>query len=212
MMGRLALRFRGEEGFTIIELLAAAIVLVIGIGAMLAVFSASGKLTLTAERSTSEAHRASLELERIKSLPWGQVALTGTSSQWSANAGDYTYVSGLTGACPASSSGAAPQYQPDHRPGGSTATEPLVINGCSYTLSGSSTQIAGGTIAPATAWSDGHFSGFIFDFITWVNDPTCSQTQTPGSNCPTLHRPPSTASPGCCPTTERPRTRSTSPA
>jgi hypothetical protein len=65
--------------------------------------------------------------------------------------------------------------------------EPLVINGCSYTLNGNSTQIAGGTVAPVTAWSDNHFSGYVYDFITWVNDPTCSQTQTPGSNCPTTN-------------------------
>ena len=186
-MRRLLSRFHGEEGFTIIEVLAAAIVLVIGIGAMLTVFSASGKLTLAAERSTSEAHRASLELERLKSLPWGQIALTGTSSQWSTTSTDYTYVGGLSGSCPAAPSGAAPQYQPDHKPGGSTATEPLVINGCSYTLNGSSTQIAGGTVAPVTSWSDGHFTGNMFDFITWVNDPTCSQTQTAGSNCPTTN-------------------------
>jgi prepilin-type N-terminal cleavage/methylation domain-containing protein len=186
-MGAVRKIARSEDGFTIIEMLVAAVVLAVGVATMVTVFTAAGKLTQAAERQTAMAHRASLQLEQIKSLPWGEVALTGTSSQWSTNSSDYTYVSGLTGACPATSTGPAPLYQPDHSSGGSTNTESLVINGCSYTLNGSSTEVTGGTVAPVTSWSDGTYSGYIYTFITWVNDSTCSATTTPGSNCPTTN-------------------------
>ncbi len=177
-----------QDGFTIIELLMAMFVLVVGLGAMISTFTAARKLTLVAERQTSMAHRASLELERIKSLPYNQIALSaGTSPNWSTTSTSYTYVNVPSGGCPGAPTGAAPSYQPDHRPGGSTATEPLVVNGCSYTLNGSTTSVSGGALAPATAWTDGRFSGYVYDFVTWTSDPTCSQGSKPGSACPTTN-------------------------
>lgn len=186
-MNRPRQMLRRESGFTMIEMLMAALILIIGMGALVTTFTASQKLTLVAERQTSMAHRANLELERLKSLQYNQVALTGTSSSWSTDPSSYFYASAPTGSCPGTPAGAAPTYQPDHRSGGSSATEPLVINGCSYTLNGSSTQVSGGTIAPVTAWTDGRFSGYVYDFITWTSDPTCSQTSSPGSACPTTN-------------------------
>jgi Tfp pilus assembly protein PilE len=177
-------RIRAQGGFTLVEVLVAALVLVIGIGAVAQTFNTARKLTLVSERQTSMAHRAQAELERIKSLPYSQIALTGPSSSWSSNAADYTYVSAPGGACPSAPSGAAPTYQPDHSQAGSTAW-PLVINGCSYTLSGTQTTVTGGQLAPVTPWTDGRFSGNIYDFVTWYSDPTCSETSTPGSACPT---------------------------
>jgi|GEM_PF-2192312 len=184
---------RREHGFTLIEIVAAAMVLLVGVLATFYVFESSQALTLTSERQSVLAHRATLELERIKSLPYSQVALTGTSSSWSTNPNSYTYVggpnggSGLSGTCPANSNGAAPTYQPDHSQGGSSAFESLVINGCTYTLNGSTSTVSGGTIAPVTPWSAGGVTGTTYDFVTWTSDPTCSQTSTPGSNCPTTN-------------------------
>lgn len=190
MARRLGTSLRAQDGFTVIEILVAAIVLAVGIATMVKTFGAAQRLTLVSERQTSVAHRAQAELERIKSLPYSQIALTGTSASWSTQIADYTGVSTAAGACPASGSGPAPVYQPDHSTGGSTTTEPLVLNGCSYTLSGTSTSITGGTIVPVQAWSQQQpngstSSGNVYDFITWTSDPTCSQTSTPGSKCPT---------------------------
>jgi prepilin-type N-terminal cleavage/methylation domain-containing protein len=185
MMARRLRTLARQDGFTMIELLMAMLVLVVGMGAMVTTMTAAQKLTLVAERQTSMAHRANLELERVKSLPYNDIALTaGTSPYWSTNSSNYTYVNVPSGACPSQSTGTAPTYQPDHSKGGSSSTEPLVVNGCSYTLSGASTAVSGGTIAPVTAWTDGRFSGYIYDFVTFTSDPTCSQTTTPGSACP----------------------------
>ncbi|HWF55432.1 MAG TPA: prepilin-type N-terminal cleavage/methylation domain-containing protein, partial [Solirubrobacteraceae bacterium] len=65
-----------EEGFTIIEVLVAALVLVVGVLGVFTAFIASQKLTLLSERHTVLAQRAQLELDRVKSLPYSQVALT----------------------------------------------------------------------------------------------------------------------------------------
>lgn len=185
---------RGEEGFTLVEVLVGAILLVVGIGSTLTVFDSSRRLTSVSERQTVLAQRAQNELERVLSLPWSQVALTGTSSSWSTMPGSYTYVAGVSGGCPETSNGAPPTYQPDHSPGGSTATEPLVINGCtySYTLKGSTQTVTptAGTVPPVQGWSaplpgGGTVSGSIYDFITWTADPTCSQTSSPGADCAT---------------------------
>ena len=69
-----------------------------------------------------------------------------------------------------------------------------MINGCSYTstVNGTNTTVTPttGTIAPVTSWSapvNGGVTagGNVYDFVTWAADPTCSQTSTPGSTCPT---------------------------
>jgi Tfp pilus assembly protein PilE len=180
---------RHEEGFTVVEVIIAAVILLVGVLTALTAMTAARKLSLVSERRTSMAHRAQLELERVKSLPYGQIALTSAASSgagaWSTTASAYTYVSVPGGSCPASPAGTAPTYQPDHRAGGSTATEPLVINGCTYTISGSATPTTTGALAPVTAWSDGNLSGYVYDFVTWTSDPTCSQSSTPGSVCAT---------------------------
>lgn len=184
-----------DQGFTVIEVLAAALLLSVGILASLNVFNSSRRLTLVSERTTTLAQRAENELERVLSLPWSQVALTGTSSSWSTKPSDYTYVSSPTGGCPSNAGGAAPTYQPDHS-GASSATEALVINGCTYTttlnVNGTAQtqtlQPTAGTVAPVQTWSapgpsGGTVSGDVYDFITWATDPTCQQTSTPYSKC-----------------------------
>ncbi|HUZ29199.1 MAG TPA: prepilin-type N-terminal cleavage/methylation domain-containing protein [Solirubrobacteraceae bacterium] len=191
-----SLRLKRQDGFTIIEVLVGVLILAVGILSTLAVFSDARKLSLTAEHKTTMGQRAQSELERVLALPWNQVALTGSSSGWSTNPSDYTYVSASPGACPANASGPAPTYQPDHAVGGSSNTESLVINGCSYTntVSGSSQTVtpSQGTLAPVQTWSaplrDGTtITGQVYDFITWTADPTCSQTATPGSTCSTTN-------------------------
>src|SRR5438270_7588635 len=123
---------RREEGFTVVEVLVGAIILVVGILATVSVLNSSRRLTVVAEHQTTLAQRAQNELERVLSLPYSQVALTGSSSSWSTATGSYTYVNtnpGPNGGGTCPGAGSAPTYQPDHNPRGSTATEPLVLNG-----------------------------------------------------------------------------------
>ncbi len=83
---------RREEGFTLVEVLVGALILVVGILSTLSVLDSSRRLTVVAEHQTTLAQRAQNELERVLSLPYSQVALTGTSTSWSTSPGSYTYV------------------------------------------------------------------------------------------------------------------------
>jgi hypothetical protein len=173
----------------------AALILVVGLLITLSVLISSQKLSTVSERVVSLSNRAQAELERVQSLPYGEVALTGTSSSWSTTAGAYTYVNMPSGSCPGTPSGSAPTYQPDHS-GASSTTEPLVLNGCTYTstVNGASTTttVSAGVVPAVQTWSaplpgGGTVSGNVYDFVTWTTDPTCSQTSTPGSNCATTN-------------------------
>jgi hypothetical protein len=187
---------KNQDGFTIIEVLVGALIVAVGVLTTLTVLDSSRRLNLTSEHKTTMGQRAQAELERIVSLPWNQVALTGSSSSWSTTPNDYTYVTTSPGSCPTNGSGPAPSYQPDRSSGGSSSTESLVINGCTYTntVNGNSqtTTPTQGTVAPVQNWSaplrDGTtITGQIYDFVTWTADPTCSQTATPGSTCSTTN-------------------------
>jgi prepilin-type N-terminal cleavage/methylation domain-containing protein len=147
---------RQEEGFTLVELLMAIVVMSVGILTLLGVLDASGKLTLVSERQTSMAHRAQLELERVQALPFAQVSMIGTptSSTDPANPGYYVTAGGA--------------FEYDR--GNTANTESFAVDATS------------GAVSPnPIAWSDpnGRFSGNIYDFVSWVQDPNCSG----GSTC-----------------------------
>src|SRR2546430_2159922 len=64
-----------QDGFTIVEVLIAALVMTIGILGLIGAFDSGRKLTLLSERRTAMAHRAQLELERLQTYPYGQLAM-----------------------------------------------------------------------------------------------------------------------------------------
>lgn len=130
-----------EDGFSLVELLIAALVLAVGIAALVTVLISSRHSMNDTERRAAAAHVAQRALEDIQSLPYAQVGLSsfpgGSTDQFSPN----YYVSGSS-------------YRPDQRAGGSTATEPLV---------------GGGTLAPTMAWNDGRLSGVVHRYVTAAN-------------------------------------------
>src|SRR5205085_2003652 len=79
-----------EEGFTIVEVLVAAIVLAVGIAGLVGAFDSARKLSLLSERRTVMAHRAQLEIERLQTYPYAQLAMISKPSH-SAEASDPDY-------------------------------------------------------------------------------------------------------------------------
>jgi hypothetical protein len=164
---------------TIVELLVALLILAVGILATFALFESSKRAMHVSEVLEGQNHIAQRELERIESLGYSNAALTGTSSSWSATQDSYTYVSRPGGGCPGAPGGPAPTYQPDRGTGGSTASEPLVIDGCTGP---DGKPISGGVIAPVDTTT---YPGYtVYDFITWHDDATCGTTQQ--GVCPTI--------------------------
>jgi prepilin-type N-terminal cleavage/methylation domain-containing protein len=71
---------RREQGFTIIELLVAVLIVLIGIIATLGVFSASKRTTLVAQRHEIAVHVAQKEMEAMRTLKYSELGLNVTSS------------------------------------------------------------------------------------------------------------------------------------
>ncbi|HWF36758.1 MAG TPA: hypothetical protein VG295_15360 [Solirubrobacteraceae bacterium] len=143
-------RAQDESAFTMIELVVAMFVLIVGIMGMFMGFISSQRASLVAERETSMVHIAQQQIEYVQGIPYSQVGMSAapTTSTDSTNP-DY-YVS----------SGANPTFQWNRTAG---TAESLDID--------TSTP---GVVLPVQNWSEGRFSGQIYDFVTWTTDPNCS--------------------------------------
>lgn len=148
---------RSEAGLTLIEVMIATLILVVGILALLYDFDSSRKLTLVAERRTTAAHRAQQELERLQSLSYSQLAMTSAPTK-STNPVSPDYYVNYNSPVTCTSAGAGCFAYSSTEP---TKEEPLVVS-------------SEGAISPsATAWSAGDLSGYLYEFVTWHEDKTC---------------------------------------
>ena len=139
-------RSRGSDGFSMVELLVAMMVLAVGILAALGGFTSAQKLSLISERHTTITQIAQREIERIEGMSYSQIALNATpSTSTVATNPDYYVVAG-----------SPPTYEWNR--GTSGQTEQLDID------------TTNGQVAPVTAWSEavqgGILSGQVYDFIT----------------------------------------------
>jgi prepilin-type N-terminal cleavage/methylation domain-containing protein len=90
---------RDERGMTLIEVMVAAVILVVGILSMLTVFTSSGALTTKSEREAQAADFAEQQVELLRALPYTSVALNATSADptWTgfATVGNANYIAPL---------------------------------------------------------------------------------------------------------------------
>ncbi|HEV3376874.1 MAG TPA: prepilin-type N-terminal cleavage/methylation domain-containing protein [Thermoleophilaceae bacterium] len=140
-----------DDGFTLIELMVAIMVLAVGLIALVTSFDHSRDLVSVAEKTEVASHRAEQELERILSLPYDTVAHASTPASSADPSDPASFVSGTS-------------YQYDQ---GSTGPQ-------SETLAAPATGApAGGVVgvAPQT-WNDSEsrLTGRIQSFITWTGD------------------------------------------
>jgi Tfp pilus assembly protein PilV len=171
-----ARRLRAEDGFTMVEVLAAILILMIGVIGLIGAFDSSRKLSLLSERRTSTAHRAQLEIERLQSTPYAELAMSVTPSHSAETSNPDYYVNEGTPAL----------YQYGSE---TTEAEPVIVAGKGECTSTVKTEC--GTIASspssrecskyvgACEWKDGQQSGNVYDFVTWHTDSKC------GEKCPT---------------------------
>ena len=153
-------RARDEEGMLLIELMIAGMVLVVAIMGLFMGFDSARRLSAIAERQTSAAHRARLEVERVQALSYANLAMSAVPSHSTDTKNPDYYVTSGTSTC---ASPGTFQYDPQ-----STATETIVCDATN-----------GQIPATGTSWSDGSLSGTVYDFVTWHSDGNC------GSGCPT---------------------------
>lgn len=157
-----------------IEVLAAVLVLTVGLVGLIGAFDSARKLTLLSERRTSTAHRAQLEIERLEATPYSSLLMSATPAHSTETTNPDYYVKG----------GSPPEYQYGAE---STEAETLAIasSECA-TLKTScgviSTQPTGRECSKyigACEWKDGLLTGNVYDFVTWHTDKNC------GAKCPT---------------------------
>jgi Tfp pilus assembly protein PilV len=147
-------RLRDERGMTVIEILVAASLMVVGVIAMLATFDGSRDLVSTSEKNGIAAHRGQLEVEKALSLGYKDIALTSTPGHSGASSSPdyYTNADGT--------------YQWDQSAAPKPA-DPVVVDA------------ANGAIAHVSTWNDGQsrLSGSIYRYVTWIDDPHVAGTQ-----------------------------------
>jgi type II secretory pathway pseudopilin PulG len=141
---------RQEDGFTLIELTVALVILIIGIMGMFMGFTASQRASLVAERETSMAHIAQQQIEFVQGIPYSQVGLSSApAASTDATNPDYYVTAGST-----------PTFEWNRKTG---ASENLDID-----------TTTPGVVTPLQNWSEGRFGGKIYEFVTWTTDPKCA--------------------------------------
>ena len=154
---------RAQGGMTVVEVMVAAMILVIGSLALLSLVDAGARNTFRAEQSQVVSNRLQSELETIRELPYDQVAMTGVPIP-SGDPDDPAWrVSGSSYAV--------------NRAG--TDLKPLVTNGSALEDGGT---VAGGTIsASPEPFESGDVSGAVYRYVVWEDDPSCPSSHCPGN-------------------------------
>ena len=163
----MAARARKEAGFTMVEVLIATLVLVLGALATFGMLSTAAKNTQRAKATQVAQNRGQQELEALRGLTFQEIAMEATPE----HSGD--------------------PLDPNYRVNSANGTfaisrEPLggyskmVVNGGSlYGESGEEGVITGGAIDPGPVhFTSGDVSGDIYRYVVWVDDATC------GVDCP----------------------------
>jgi prepilin-type N-terminal cleavage/methylation domain-containing protein len=156
---------KAEHGFTIIEVMVAAMILVIGALTTFGLLSAATRNTQRAKATQVALDRAQQEIEALRAIPNEELALTASPAHSSDSLNPNYRVSNNT-------------FAVQRQPVGSYRN--LVVNGgVLYGGSGEEGVIKDGIVSPGPVhFTSGDVSGDIYRYIVWVNDEEC------GDSCP----------------------------
>jgi prepilin-type N-terminal cleavage/methylation domain-containing protein len=149
-----------DDGFTLIEVIVAAVLLLVGLIALVTVFDSSRKLTTVGTKQQTAIEYGEQELERILSEPYASIALTAAPGPRSTDANNPDFY--LT-------SGSPPKFEWNRS---SPLTSPEDI--C-YGSTGPCAANSSFTAGPDD-WSSGQASGKLYRFVSWTDDPNVSCT------------------------------------
>jgi prepilin-type N-terminal cleavage/methylation domain-containing protein len=144
-----------QEGFALIELLVAVLILAAGALAVLGVVDASTRNTFRAEQTQVAINRAQRELEQIRQLEYTDVALTATPA--------------------ASSDPKDPRYRvsgSDFALGWNGTTPSNYAEMAVKNIGG----LEDGLVNPGpTSFTSGDVSGKVYRYVVWQDDPSCQK-------------------------------------
>jgi hypothetical protein len=153
-----------EDGVGIVEVLVAAILLIVGALATMGLVDAAHRQNFRAEQSQVITNRLQAEMEAIKRLEYTKIALTATPAQVATPDNPSYRVGSLAG---------APAYALNRN---GTSLAPLVVNG--------SESVSGGVVDPGPTpfvagdlggGTEGDIRGDIYRYVTWIDDPDCGE-------------------------------------
>jgi Tfp pilus assembly protein PilX len=164
-------RLKAEDGFMLLEVLVAILVLTIGLLGLIGAFDSARKLNLLSERRTSMAHRAQLEIERLQAIPYAELAMQSQPSHSTETTNPDYYVNSSPTTCTSVGDGC---YAWNMESTGEE--EPLVPEPVTGKVYASPAARNCSTVVGACEWEDGLIKGNVYDFVTWHKDPLCTGT------------------------------------
>ncbi len=145
------------------EVMIAMLILALGALSVLNLIGAQAHSSYRNEQSQVVSDRLQSELEKIKQLPYSQIALTSLPADSTSTADPAWRVQGSNYAVKEDG----------------TQPEPLVYNGSALYGGG---VVSGGAVDPTpTHFTSGDVGGTIHRFVVWENDATCSEANCPGA-------------------------------
>ncbi len=153
-----------EDGFTLIEVLVAALILMLGAFAAFAVLSTATRNEQRAQSSQVALNRAQQEIEQMHSLAYDELALTAAPPHSGKALNPNYRVSGNTVAI-------------TRQPPSNYAT--MVVKGDPLYGGG---FVEKGSVSPGpTAFTSGSISGQVYRYVVWRNDASCPESRCPGT-------------------------------
>jgi hypothetical protein len=162
-------RLDREDGLTVVEVMVAAMIMLVGSLAVLQVVDVAARNNYRGEEAQVVSNRLQQEMEKIKRLPYDSVALEGVPIDTIDVKDPRWRVQGTSFAV--------------SKDGGTV--QPLVYSGSSLYEGGVVCDVAhpcgAGTIdADPTSFTSGDVHGDIYRFVVWEDDPTCAESLCPG--------------------------------
>lgn len=151
---------RGQDGFTLIEVLVAALILVMAAMAVFGVLAAATRNAQRAQATQVALDKAQEEIEKLHSIPYKELALEKAPLPSSKPLNPNYRVSGN-------------EFAVRREPLGETAE--MVVAG-TYERGGA--EIVGHIKPGPIRFEEGNVSGKLYRYVVWRNDPTCPESET----------------------------------
>jgi len=161
---RAAARLARETGFTLIEVLVAAILLATGLLALVASLDESRSLGNVSQHESAAAHFAENQLENWLARPYNEVSLSrNPTSPADPKLSTWTSIANAN----------MPTSPNDER----SVSDEVIC-----TTAGTGCPVVG-TVNPISTWSDDKTGtrGYVYRYVTWVDDAYCPATNCPGT-------------------------------
>jgi prepilin-type N-terminal cleavage/methylation domain-containing protein len=153
---------KAEAGFTLIEVLIAAMILTVAALAAFGVMASAVRNGQRAKQTQVALDRAQEEMEKLHSLTYKQLAMTTTPPHETSTLNPNSRVN---------SNGT---FALQREPPSEYAT--MVVNG--HPLYGNTKPIEGGLVTPGPiSFKDGDVTGELYRYVVWRNDSTCPESE-----------------------------------